>query len=65
MVAAEFPSSLSMLEEPARVSEKPKEYIINQSEDIFLRVPQDIAFFRLIGAVSLRKPHYSSMNEAT
>ena len=39
----EFPivsSSSSMLEEPVRVNEEPKEFIVNQSKDILLRLPE-------------------------
>ena len=32
-------SSSSTLEEPVRVSEETKEYIVNRSEEIFLRLP--------------------------
>ena len=45
---AEFPiisSSSSTLEEPVRVSEEPKEYIVNLCEDIFLKLPIVIASF--------------------
>ena len=55
---SEFPTvsnSSSTLEEPVRVNEEPKEYIVNRSEDIFLRLSQ---LLRLIEAVSLRKPYY-------
>ena len=58
---AEFPIISSTLEEPVRVSEEPKEYIVNLCEDIFLKLPIVIAsFFWLIEAASLRKTKYNN-----
>ena len=50
---AEFPivsSSSSTLEEPVRVIEEPKEYIVNRSENTFIRLPQLFPFEAIWGS---------------